>query len=246
MSRNPSKLYTYHVANLREIELAISHTGRLAKSAIASKDPQQSLRSLLRLYAFLVGAWAESRLRKLLHEEYGFSDLERASITEKSSQLEQWQETVDLAFRKHHKITKAPLDEKSLGVAHAARRAALQDVLSKELRIIIEIRNKLAHGQWVYPLNSDGTAVESDKHRLINKENFQSLQFKLSLQEHLADAVHDLVVSPKTFERDFEDHFRKLFQVRTNLTTKNYKKYEASLISKREKARAARIIEQPV
>lgn len=242
MSRNPSKIYIQHVANLREIELAISHTGRLARAEIASKDPQQSLRSLLRLYSFLVGAWAETRLRKLLHEEFGFSAAEREKIQKKSSQLEQWRETVDLAFRKHHSIKKAPLDERSLGVAHAARRAALQDVLSNELKILIEIRNKLAHGQWIYPFNNEGTEVESDKYRLINQENLQSLQFKFALAGHLADAVHDLVVSPQTFERDFEDHFKKLFQVRTNLVTKDYAKYEASLVSSRERARAAKKI----
>lgn len=240
MARNPSKIYMQHVVNLRELELAISHVGRIARSEIASKDPQQSLRSLLRLYAFLVGAWAETRLLKLLHEEFGFAEPERNKIISKSSQLEQWQETVDLAFRKHHNITKTLLDERSLGVAHAARRAALLDVLSNELRIIIEIRNKLAHGQWVYPFNSEGTNVEPDKYKLINKENLQSLQFKFALVGHLADAVHDLVVSPTTFERDFEDHFKKLFQVRTNLTTKDYKKYESVLIKSREKAREAR------
>lgn len=238
MTRNPSKLYACHVANLRELELAISHTARLARAAIASCDPQQSLRSLLRLYAFLVGAWAECRLQKLLHEEFGFSDDERVTILAKSSRLEQWQETVDSAFRKYHNLPKAPLDERVLGVAHAARRAALHDVLNNELRIVIEIRNKLAHGQWVYPLNSEGTAVESDKYKQINKENLQSLQFKFHLLGYLADATHDLVVSQKTFERDFEIHFRKLFQVRTNLAKKEYARYEASLIETRRAARS--------
>lgn len=244
MPRNPSKLYLHHVANLREIELAIGHTARLARASIASCDSQQSLRSLLRLYAFLVGAWAECRLRKLLHEEFGFSDAERSVITEKQTQLEQWQATVDLAFRKHHKIPKARLDERTLGVAHAARWAALHDVLCNELRIVIEIRNKLAHGQWVYPLNNDGTAVEPDKYRLINKENLQSLQFKFDLIGHLADATHDLVVSPITFERDFEMHFRRLFQVRTNLVTKDYKKYEHALVESRRAARASKKIKK--
>jgi hypothetical protein len=147
MAYNPTKIYTYHVANLRELNLAISHTARLAKASIASCDPQQSLRSLLRLYAFLIGAWAECRLRKLLNEEFGFSEAERLLILGKSTQLEQWQEAVDYAFRKHHQISKAPLDKRTLGVAHAARREALHDVLNNELRIVIEIRNKLAHGQ---------------------------------------------------------------------------------------------------
>lgn len=240
MSRNPSKLYAHHVANLRELELALGHTARLARAAIASCDPQQSLRSLLRLYAFLVGAWAECRLRKLLHEEFGFSDNERSIILAKPTQFDQWKETVDYAFRKHHGVTKAPLDERVLGVAHAARRAALHDVLSNELKIVIEIRNKLAHGQWVYPLNNEGTAVEPDKYKQINKENLQSLQFKFDLLGHLADAAHDLVVSPKTFERDFEKHFQKLFQVRTNLITKDYSKYEKSLVESRRLARTAK------
>lgn len=240
MPRNPTRLYAHHVANLRELELALSHAARLARSAIASGDPQRSLRSLLRLYAFLVGAWAECRLRKMLHEEFGFDDAIRQLILSKATQMEQWQSTVDLAFRKHHNVPNAPLDKRVLGVAHAARREALHDVLDKELRIIIEIRNKLAHGQWVYPLNSEGTAVEPDKYRLINQENLQSLQFKFALLGHLADAVHDLVVSPATFERDFERHFRKLFQVRTNLSTRDYVNYEKALVESRRLARARR------
>jgi len=240
MPRNPSKIYKYHVANLKELELAISHTSRLARSSIASRDPNQSLRSLLRLYAFLIGAWAETRLIKLLHEEYGFNEPERNLIMSKSTQLEQWQETVDLGFRKHHQVPKAPLNEYNIGITHAARRTALHDVLDKDLKITIEIRNRLAHGQWRYPFNNEGTEVEQLKYRQLNQENLQSLQFKFSLIRHLADTVHDLVVSQATFERDFESHFKKLLQVKTNLKTKDYMKYKLCLIKSREKARFAR------
>lgn len=238
MQRNPTKLYEQHVANLRELETALKNTSRIARAAIASGDHEKSLRTLLRMYAFLIGAWAETRLCKLLHEEFGFDQNERAIVQSKATQLEQWQQAMDLAFRKHHDIRKAKLDERSLGVDYAARREALQGVLTNELRIIIEIRNKLAHGQWIFPLNNAGTAVESEKYRLINQENLQSLQFKYALLEHLANAVHDLVVSPRAFKRDFENHYKKLLQVRTNLITKKYKKYEAMLIESRQRARS--------
>ncbi len=241
MLHEPSKIYSHHVANLRELELAIGHTGRLARAAIASKDPQQSLRSLLRLYAFLIGAWAECRLQKLLHERLGFTEAERSVLFAEAVQLDRWFATVDLAFRKHHNITKAQLDERTLGVSSAARRAALRGVLDKDLRIIVEIRNKLAHGQWFYPLNNEATAVEPEKYKLINKENLQSLQFKFALIGHLADAIHDLVVSPATFERDFEGHYRKLLQVRTNLVSKPYAKYEQKLVEGRRSARAGMV-----
>lgn len=237
MQRNPTKLYKQHVANLRELEAALINTSRIARAAIASRDPQQSLRTLLRMYAFLIGAWAETRLCKLLHEEFGFDSSERAIVQDKATQLEQWQQVIDLAFRKHFGIKKAKLDERTLGVDYAARREALQGVLKNELRIIIEIRNKLAHGQWIYPLNNAGTAVDPEKFRLINQENLQSLQFKYALLEHLANAVHDLVVSPGAFKRDFESHYKKLLQVRTNLATKKYEKYESMLIESRRRAR---------
>ncbi|HSP84813.1 MAG TPA: hypothetical protein VLN09_03580, partial [Psychrobacter sp.] len=73
-----------------------------------------------------------------------------------------------------------------------------------------------------------------------NKENFQSLQFKLSLIKHLVNVIHDLVISETTFKRDFDSHFNKLLQVRTNLKTKSYQRYEESLILSREKARMLR------
>jgi hypothetical protein len=235
----PTKIYRYHVANLREIELALGHTERLARGAIASRDPQKSLRSLLRLYAFLIGAWAECRLRKLLHEPSGFQVADRNQVINKPMQLEQWQTTVDVAFRKHHGIPKARLVPQVLGVSHAARREALHDVLDKELRNIIEIRNKLAHGQWVYPLNDDGTAVLEEKYKAINKENLLSLEFKYALVRHVAECIHDLVVSRETFERDFDTRFRRLLQVRTNLKTRSYDKYAQSLVERRKIARTS-------
>lgn len=238
--RAPSKVYLHHVENLRELERAIGQTARLAKAEIARGDPQQSLRSLLRLYSFLLGAWAECRLCKLLYEQFGFDNEEREQILDADTQLEQWQRTVDNAFRKHHKVPHAELTSRVLGVSHAARRDALHSVLSGELRIIVEIRNKLAHGQWVYPFNNAGTAVEPDKYKSINKENLQSLQFKYALLGHLSDAIHDLVVSPTTFQRDFDEHFKHLEQVRVNLRVKSYENYEKSLVASRQKYRAAR------
>jgi hypothetical protein len=237
MPRNPTKIYVQHVANLRELQAALGNVARLARATIALGDPERSLRTLLRLYSFLVGAWAECRLRKLLHEEFGFSEAERAAILARGTQLEQWEATVDAAFRSHHGITNAALNARTLGVTSSARRDAILAVLHQDLRIVIEIRNKLAHGQWIYPFTSDGKSVEQDKYKLINKENLLSLQFKLGMLGHLADAIHDLVVSPATFDRDFDGHFKKLFQVQMNLQKRDYAKYAKHLVESRQKAR---------
>ena len=229
----PTKIYKYHVENLREIELTISHISRLARNTISSRDPENSLLSLLRLYSFLIGAWAETRLKKLLNEERGFIEVDRNEILTAATQIAQWKLTIEKAFRNHYGITNAKLNNISLGETTAARFEILNKVIDEDLKILIEIRNKLAHGQWIYPFNSEGTAIEQDKYRLINQENLQSLQFKYSLIKHLADTVHDLVVSKVTFERDFDLHFKQLNQVKINLARKHYSDYENMLITKR-------------
>jgi hypothetical protein len=237
VQRNPSQIYKYHVENLRELNVALRTIYGLAKEEIARQDPENSQRSLLRMYTLLIGAWAECRLQKLLHEEFGFTPAERAQIQSKNNQLDCWKETVDLAFRKHYAIEVIPLDEQSLGSQNHASYMALKNILENELRLVIEIRNKLAHGQWINPLNSQGTRLNLDKQRLLDAENLMSLQFKYSLIGHLADIIHDLVVSPETFERDFNNHYSKLRQAQINLQKRDYSKFRDRLLENRANTR---------
>ncbi len=226
--------------NLRELEIALANVSRLAKEEIATRDSQNSLRSLLRLYTFLIGAWAECRLKKLLHEEYGFTAAERIAIESAKSQHQMWTKVVEHAFRKHYHIPHGNLDCSSLGNTKAAYYDELLASLDNELKIVIEIRNKLAHGQWRFPLNRSGTSVQADKEQLISRENLMTLQIKYRLIGKIADVVHDLVVSPATFERDFSNHFALLSQARIDLNRRSYEKYRDKLINARERARMQR------
>ena len=233
--RADHRIYAYHVKNLQEVEKGLSSISRSARSAISRNDPHDNLQSSIRLYALVLGAWAETRLNKLLYEESRLLEAQRDEILSRNSKLEQWQLLVKRAFRIHYNLPHAMLNESNLGVANAARYNALQEILDRELKVIIQIRNKLAHGQWYYPLNGNGTAVNSEYFRNINDENIMSLQYKFSLLKHLAQMIHDLVVSPPTFERDFECHFRKLEQVRQRLNVQKYSDYVARLIANRNR-----------
>ena len=55
-----SKLYQFHVANLRSIQLALDNTALSLRRVIAEENTP-AIESFTRLYAFLVGAWAETR-----------------------------------------------------------------------------------------------------------------------------------------------------------------------------------------
>ncbi|MGM0937609.1 MAG: hypothetical protein ACQEWL_14635 [Pseudomonadota bacterium] len=237
MPVNLKQLYSVHVENLRELKLAITHVDKLAKTQVASKDPQKSLNSLLRLYSFLIGAWAETRLCKLLYEVNAFTIPERDLILEKRSQLGRWKETIDTAFCKHYGIQKSDLNKTVMGEEDYNRWLSLHDILKNELKNIIEIRNKLAHGQWIYPLNNKGTGISQDKFNLIKDENLLTLKFKFNLITLLANTVNDLVVSHPTFHRDFTKYFHKLVQVRHNLRQRSYSKFERTLIEAHDKSR---------
>jgi hypothetical protein len=152
-----------------------------------------------------------------------------------SSQLDQWQKTIELAFRIHYHIPHANLDSTTLPFTSFAQYSSLSGLLSNELTILIEIRNKLAHGQWIYPFNSDNNCIEEGKYKLINRENLLSLQFKYHLINSLSDIIHDLVVSPLTFERDFNKHYRLIENARINLRNRKYEDYKRSLIEKRKR-----------
>ena len=227
-------MYEFHVKNLREVQTALKNISLLARAAIASDDSSNNLRSLVRLYALILGCWAETRLRKLLHEQGGFSEAKRQEIMESDSRICQWKSLVDIAFRKHYGLKNTNITRTSIGVASFAYYEVLHEVLDEELAIVIQIRNKLAHGQWIYPLNAKETDMNCVHYMKINKENLLSLQFKYDLLIHLSNLTHDLVVSHETFQRDFESHFQKLEQVRHNLKSRDYSKYKDNLIARRK------------
>lgn len=107
--------------------------------------------------------------------------------------------------------------------------------MSTHLRPIIELRNKLAHGQWRYTLTNDELGISVSEMRAVRHENSLTIKLKHTLLLHLVDVVHDLVVSEPTFARDFDDHFRRLEAARIDLENSTFSKYEAQL-----KARHAR------
>ena len=171
----------------------------------------------------------------MLYEKNGITSDERNTVLATQSQIDRWQKAVEVAFRKQYKVPSAALTEKTLPHSAFSRYTSLIDILNNDLRSIIEIRNKLAHGQWVYPLNNEGNDVEAEKYNSIRHENLLALQFKMSLISSLAAIIHDLFVSLPTFERDFDQHYKQIITTRTNLQKRDYDEYAKMLVEKRQR-----------
>jgi hypothetical protein len=232
MAITDEKLYKYHVSNIHSVEIALKHSALAARRAIAEQN-EPAIKSFVSLNALLLGAWAENRLRKLVFENGGLNLSERTKVLSQQSQIEQWLKLIEVSFRKHYHVPRAELSDTSLTFTANAQYKVLVSILDKDLRSVIEVRNKLAHGQWVYPLNNEGTDLEQSKFQLLKQENIPSLQYKKALLKCLSDIIHDLVVSLPTFERDFNNNYKKIINIRNNLTNRSYAKYAQQLISKR-------------
>ena len=151
-----------------------------------------------------------------------------------------WLFTIELAFRKRYNIPRAQLSESSLNHSIHSRYTSIVEMVDLDLRSIVEVRNKLAHGQWRYPLNSDNNDVSQEHMDSLRKENILSLQYKKQLINHLSNIIHDLVVSKPTFERDFDRHYMFIVNTRMNLKSRDYNDYKEKLIEKYEKGKLMR------
>lgn len=238
MPLSDADLYKAHVKNLRAVEDSISHIERDLNRAI-SEDNSSLADTLKKLYLLLAGAWAECRLKKLIYEADGFSSSDRSSIRGERSQSDRWKKAVELGYRKRYKVRKASLSELSLQPTSWFRYVALKDIITQELEPLIELRNTLAHGQWVRPLNSAETDISGKIIGSLNQENALSVKFKIALIEDLSNLIHDLVAAT-SFERDFDLHYRHIVATRTSLQRRSYEHWRQSMIEKRERGRQKR------
>ena len=156
------------------------------------------------------------------------------------SQYEEWRKVTEIGYRKRYGVPHATLSDQILPFSAFAKYNKLIEMLETDLRSVIEIRNKLSHGQWVYPLNRQKSEIDADRCRDLRKENLLAVQFKRTMIGSLADIVHDLVASPMAYGRDFDTHYRKIAQAKQNLLTRSYDDYANHLAEKRQRGIARR------
>lgn len=235
-----SDLYKAHVQNLRAVDSACTQIFRETKRCLATKQ-STAAEALLKTFTLLIGAWSEVRLLKLLHEPNGFSDADRARILGLGTKVDQWKRTLETGFRRRYNVPNAAMS--TLPRTAFLRYQELVSLVEHELRPVVEIRNKLAHGQWARTLNNEMTDISQDMMALLNTENALSVNFKKTILDIISRLVNDLVVGGVAFDRDFDNHYRLLEQTRTNLRSRAYTRWAESLQLKFERgadARAAR------
>lgn len=242
-------MYDKHCQNLNEIEKAIKIIEKDINNAIRYKRVLEE-KIYTKLLCALMVSWLEIRLLKLINEKSDFNnknsmtifkDNEIQKILKASSLLDKWLVSLNIAAKKSYKIklNKNLLivnnynNQKTFELKHKL----LVKILKNEFSPTINTRNKIDHGQLMYAYKNYPNEFSTENTMELNKINIVSLRCKKAIFKNISNIIHDLTVSKKTFERDFDLYFKKIESYKTDIEKMNYDNYRTKLINKQEKYR---------
>ncbi len=139
-----NKKYKYHVKNLHTIEVALLNTALSTKDAIR-KQNTKAITSFTRLFSFLLGAWIETRLKKLIYEKDAFSKSQIEEILNENSQFDQWIKLIEVSFKKHYKVKS--ISKENMELKSFAYFQEINDMFYEHIKDIIEIRTGLFNSE---------------------------------------------------------------------------------------------------
>ena len=229
------ELYHHHSDNYRAVAAGFEQALELLQRAVAAGD-DQAADAQTRVAAFLLSVKIEARFYKLLFEP-PVPDEFRARINRGEDDpplIEKWKRTVREAFSLYYSATADFMD--SNAPAEAKEQCELHLEALSHLDSVIQLRNKIAHGQWQHALNRKGTEINAEKTRQLKEENLLSLCLKDRVAQIIADAINDLVVSKRAHDRDLERHQRSLRNVLQELETRSYETFARNIRSRERRA----------
>lgn len=241
--------YQAYVENLRIIDYSIQKISLDLRRSISEKDRSGEI-SYTKLLSYLIACWAEVRILKLISEPNGFSALDIQNILQTKNAKERWVQSLQIAFANAYSLNKnnisvdlQRLNNSSLLIDNLRfdRYDKLKKIINKDLLTSVEIRNKIAHGEWRYAFDIGSRSISLKHTRRVNRENIVILQIRKKIFETLAELIHFLNVSPpakisnggnNAYEKFFTKHYEKLVHLNSTLEKKSYVIYKTNMIEK--------------
>lgn len=224
-------MYKHHIKNIKEIEGAISLVELDLRRYISIQQENHTYK-YTKLLSYLITCWTEVRILKLAYEQNGFSQIERETIISANTLNNKWVTALNIAISKAYRINKNIDIPAQLPFTARSRYNELISLILNDLLPSIEIRNRIAHGQWKIAFSNDLKSISPQLTGALRQENIVNLQLKKKLLIGLAALIHDLVVSPITFERDFDKNYESIEQNKRNLHKRDYNTYKQKMIEK--------------
>lgn len=243
-------MYKEHCKNLQKINTSIQEVEDTIKYSIKTQNNQATILHT-NIHTFLIGAWIEVSLYKLIHEQK-FDDNDRKLILKsKSTSSEDSQDTslenkwinvLNLAFSKAFSIEINDSNFKSAYIKNLLNRTQqhiYQDILefiNEDINQVIRMRNKIAHGQWHFTFDNKVESLEPTVQKLIHSNNYFKSRERLETVKVIIEMIHKIAMSPKTFKRDFDNLHLKITKIHPRYTKDKYQKNIEILIEKHARA----------
>lgn len=222
--------YRKHAQNLAAVSKGLTQVERIHKDAIRKGD-DTAIETVARLHMLTAGIAAEARLRKIYWDPDGFNDRERALLMSVRSQLDRWMAAVEYAFRRHYTVPiHQDVDQFTVGGSPFAQFTTLSGLIQNHLGDIIGDRNRTAHAQWKWHLNSKESQFTG---RAASPLNYIQIKARSDLITSIGDLVNILAVSHPTFQRDFGLVYQESQRLAGLLAGSTYPAFAADLRSKR-------------
>ena len=191
--------------NKRQILMTITHLNRFHLRAVR-KDTKVSELSLDNIFAkIIIGLWVS-----LLEVEYELLNSKVGLKKEKDSLKDKYLKLVDRLFQeKYLNNSGKNINQRNLGHDSYQRYKTLNDIINNELGNFIEIRNKIAHGQWHVAFSDSGN-VNNEITAHVWKLSKKDLLILKTLVINIPAILNILFQSKKTFERDFDKIINKV------------------------------------
>lgn len=182
-------IYQAQCTNVRALKKARGQLRRAINKAIRKND-EPAIEAYTKALALLFCAWVEASFSKLIHTPHGLalSEISQVKQSVREGSVETgWRTCITLALRKNNA-------KKSNFSPNAKQK--ISGFVEKYIRDPSQIRNKIAHGQWVLALNRHNTDLNNDLTTQI--KNFDSVVIERCFLccEKLIAVVEHLIESP--------------------------------------------------
>lgn len=228
-----SEEHTKHSDNLAELKRSRKQIERLHKAAIRDNS-ESEIMALSQIQYMLLGIETEATLRKIVTDPTGLSTSQQDLVWQKRSKAEQWLELLRVAFERHYNHAAAPSwTVDSLGSVDHGRYESMCALVDEQLRPVIERRNKLAHGQWLWHLKSGQDNKFKQESRQGPPPDYFTLYSLTRAVESIAELILILTVSRPTFERDYDRQYQAFYNARADIDANRngsrFRKFAADL-----------------
>lgn len=193
-TKEDQPLFEAAVRNSREAAAAVN-IFRQQVNFVLCKGSAHEVQIYTRLHALMFCVWAEAELLRLVYTPYGFSGSEIQEVLRQRSVEDRWGKILEIG------LGRTQLDPN--GSMRRQFGPRLERLIKEFIVGPAQLRNKIAHGQWVDTFNGESSALNEDtKQRLATLDAVEVDRWHFVFKR-LSLILEDSIESPhRAFRRD--------------------------------------------